>query len=258
MQELIALALPYIPFVALVSLRLATMLASLPAPLGSGSPVQIRVALTVMLTLALCTPLYDTAPRIPLTAIALGRAALGEAMVGAVIGLTVRVTLAASTVAGNLAGLTMGQGFAGTVDPTFDETSLPLGRILGSLAVLLYFFLRGPHITLAALAETLRVAPVGRALGAAVGPGALAMGGELLAQGLRIASPVVGTMFLVQIGMGLIARSAPRVQIFILTFAITSAVGMFVLVAAAPSVTFAVADAVMGLERTLRDAVGAP
>lgn len=256
MQALLAEAVPSLAFFFLVSLRVGAVFASLPAPFGSGAPAQVRVALALAVTGAICAPRFGEAPDVPLEPIAIGSAAVGELLVGAVIGLTVRVTLAAAEVAGNLAGLSMGQGFAATVDPAFGEQMLPVGRALSGLVILLFFALRGHHVTLSALAWSLDHAPVGDVVGRAVGPGTVAIGAGLLAQGLRIASPIVGAMFIVQLGLGLVARSAPRVQVFSLTFAITSAVGGLVLYAAAPSVTVGLAQLVGQLPAAIDHALG--
>lgn len=256
MQTFLASLVPFLPFLFLASLRVGIVLASLPAPFGSGAPVRIRVALGLFITLAICSPYWDSAPAIAIDPIVLGRAALGELLVGAVIGLTVRVTLAAAEVAGNLAGMSMGQGFAGSVDPSFGEQMLPVGRLFSSLTILIFFALEGHHVTLAALAWSLQRAPVGDALHAGIHTGVVEIAGGLVARGLRIASPIVAAMFIVQLGMGLVARAAPRVQVFSLTFAITSAVGALVLLASAPAVTAALAESVGELPAQLRLALG--
>ena len=54
------------------------------------------------------------------------RFAVLEFLVGAVIGLTVRVTLAACETAGTLAGNAMGLGFSAMVDPATGNTN-PVG-----------------------------------------------------------------------------------------------------------------------------------
>ncbi|GAB5542144.1 MAG: flagellar biosynthetic protein FliR [Sandaracinaceae bacterium] len=256
MQAYLASLLPFLPFALLVFLRVSVMLVALPAPFGSGSPVQVRVGLSLLIALAICTPHWGTAPHIELEPVPLSVAALGEFLVGAVIGLTVRVTLAAADVAGNLAGLSMGQGFAQTVDPMYGEQTMPTGRLVGALSVLIYFALQGHHVTLQAVAWSITHAPVGDALTHAVHPGTVDIGAGLLAQGLRIASPIVGTMFIVQLGMGLVARSAPRVQIFALTFAVTSAVGAAVLYASLPAVVTALTAHLGELPAALRAALG--
>ena len=256
MRTLFEAVLPLIPFVLLVSVRVGVMLASLPAPFGSGAPPQIRVALGLFITIALCTPHFADPPIIPLEPVTLAVAGLGELMVGAVIGLTVRVMLAAAEVAGNVAGMSMGQGFAASIDPAFGEKMLPLGRLLSALMVLIFLSLNGHHVTFASLAWSLDALPVGNALGHAVHGDTVSIGADLMARGLRIASPILAAMFIVQLGMGLIARSAPRVQIFSLTFAITSAVGAVVLFAALPSVTGALVETLGRLPLDLQNALG--
>lgn len=256
MQALFEGLIPQIPYVVLVLLRVSIVFAALPAPLGSGSPPQVRVGLAIFLTLALVSPRFGSLPEIPIEAVPIGKAALGETLVGAVIGLTVRVTLAAAEVAGNLAGVTIGQGFAATVDPTFGEQMLPTGRLFSALAVLFFFAMNGHHVVIHALGWSLTHAPVGDALGRAVHAGTVEIGAGLMAQGLRIASPMVGAMFIVQLGMGLVARSAQRVQVFALSFAIMSAVGGIVLFASLPSVSAAIGDVLSDLPAEIHRSLG--
>lgn len=256
MQALFEGLTPQIPYVVLVLLRVSIVFAALPAPLGSGAPVQVRLGLALFLTLALVSPEFGALPEIPLEAVPLGKAALGEFLVGAVIGLTVRVTLAAAEVAGNIAGVTIGQGFAATVDPAFGEQMLPTGRLFSSLAVLFFFALNGHHVVIRALGWSLEHAPVGDALSHAVHAGTVQIGSGLMAQGLRIASPMVGAMFIVQLGMGLVARSAQRVQVFALSFAIMSAVGGVVLFASLPSIAAAIGDVLSGLPEAIHASLG--
>ncbi len=256
MQALLENLVPHIPFAILVMLRVGVMLASLPAPLGSGAPAQVRVGVALFLSLALVSTRWGDAPSIPLEAVALARAGVGETLVGAVIGLTVRVTLAAAEVAGNLAGLTMGQGFAATVDPSFGEQMLPTGRLFSALAVLFFFGLGGHHMVFRALDWSLTHAPVGDALTHAIHAGTIRIGSGLMAQGLRIASPIVGAMFIVQLGMGLVARSAQRVQVFSLSFAVMSAVGGVVIFASLPAVATAIQELLGELPHLIHRALG--
>ena len=64
---------------------------------------------------------------------------------------------------------------------------------------------------------------------------------DMISHALRIAAPVVATMFIVQLGTGLASRAAPRVQIFAMSFAIATAAGLLTLYIAASSVATAVA-----------------
>lgn len=256
MVDALALLTAFLPTLLLTSVRVGVVLASLPAPFGSGSPTAVRVALGLATALALTSARWDRPHDVDLEPLSMAVAGLGEAMVGAVIGLTVRVTLAAADVAGNLVGLSLGQGFAGTVDPTFGEETMPTGTLLTSFAVLIFLAMDGHHAVLSALAFSLERAPLGDAIGTVVQEGVLRIGADLVAHGLRIASPIVATMFVVQVGMGFVARAAPRVQVLTVVFAVTSTVGVLVLYAALPSVGEALARSIGRLPELLHAVLG--
>ncbi len=235
------------PFVALVSLRVALVMALMPAPFGDLAPMRIRAVLSFLLALVLCLPHMSRAPLLEIAPGPLLVAAVTELFVGAVIGLTVRVTLAAAEVAGTVAGNAMGLGFAGSIDPVFGQESLPTTTLMNSLGVLIFFAMRGHHAVFEALFASLTLVPAGEALRAIRTTELTTLGANVVAQGLRIASPVVATMFIVQLGTALVARAAPRVQIFALSFGVTVSVGALVLVSSAPQVASSISASVAGL-----------
>ncbi|MBI2896000.1 MAG: flagellar biosynthetic protein FliR [Deltaproteobacteria bacterium] len=253
--EILARIEPLLPLFILASLRIGVAIAALPAPFGDLAPVRTRTALGVLLAIAVTLPLTAAAPEIPLEAVPLLRAAVGELLIGAVIGLTARVTLAAAQVAGTLAGNAMGLGFASTVDPTFGEDGLPTTYLLAAFGTLIFFALQGHHAVLAALAESLRLAPPGGAVGVLANDGIFRMGSATVAHGLRIAAPVVATMFIVQLGTGLVSRAAPRLNVFALSFGIAIAAGLLTLFVAAPTLARAVAVEISSLPDALRAAL---
>ncbi|MEM9070798.1 MAG: flagellar biosynthetic protein FliR, partial [Myxococcota bacterium] len=186
-----------LPLWVLLSLRVGVALAAMPAPFGDVAPVRSRVVLGLLVSVALTFPHPELANELVLDPYWLAKAALGEVLVGSVIGLTVRVTIAAVEAAGAFAGFSAGLAFAQSVDPTFGESNTPPARALSALAVLLFFSLQGHHAALAALRQTLLYAPPGSAFAAISADGIVRLGANIVAQGLRIAAPVVATMFLV-------------------------------------------------------------
>jgi len=254
-QALSVLA-PLTPLVLLLSLRVAVALAAMPAPFGDLAPVRIRAALGVLIALALAVPNAELGGAVGLDTFSILRASVGEALIGLVIGLTVRVTLAAAEIAGTIAGNAMGLGFATTVDPMYGEAALPTTRLMSALAALVFFSLHGHHVVLVALAGSLRVAPPGDIGGAVLHDGVVRLGASMVSQGLRIAAPVVASMFIVQLGTALVARSAPRVQIFALSFGIAVAAGTLALFVAAPSIVAALTEQVQHLPVALEASLG--
>ena len=256
MEALTSLGLSLLPAVLLVSLRVGVALASFPAPFSEGAPTQVRAALGLLVALAVTVSRAPTLPAIELETLALMRGALGEVAVGLVIGLTVRAALAAVETAGSLAGTAMGLSFATSIDPLRGEEVLPTTRLLGALGALVFFSIQGHHAVFAALAATLDVAPPGAALPAIAQAGVLGVGTDIVAHGLRIAAPVLAAMFIVQLGAALVARSAPRVQVFSLTFALASSVGMLALSAAGPTILSSIGETMAGLPGELATALG--
>ncbi|MEY4578608.1 MAG: flagellar biosynthetic protein FliR [Pseudomonadota bacterium] len=240
-----------IPAIILASLRVALTFLGLPAPFGGLAPMPIRTALSIVIALVLVIPIGESLPIIPLELAPLVEAAVAELFVGSLIGLTVRVTMAAAEAAGTFAGQAMGLGFAGSVDPTYGETVLPTAYLLDSLGALIFFSTGCHHMLLSALAASFRAAPIGAALSSAWRGSAVLLGTHLVADGLQIASPVIASMFIVQIGVAFVSRVAPRVHLFAFAFSISIGAGLVVLWVAAPAVCTALTRQVQHLPDAL-------
>lgn len=240
-----------LPLFVLASLRIALTLTGLPAPFGGVAPMRVRTAISVALSLALCIPLIGHLPPIQTDVVSLGRAAVCELLLGSVMGLTVRVTLAATEVAGTLAGQAMGLGFATSIDPSHGESVLPTTYLLGSLGTLIFFAFNGHHVVIAALADSFTYIPIGQGLPETVRHGALRIGSDLVARGLQIAAPVVATMFIVQLGTSFVSRTAQRVHLFAFSFSVAIAAGILVLYVSASSICAAIAVQVRHLPDAL-------
>jgi flagellar biosynthesis protein FliR len=245
-----------IPYFLLASIRIGITFASLPPPFGSVAPMSSRLALTMLVALALCIPTFDPSLPIPLEPIALTQMALSELFVGGVIGMTVRVMLASAEIAGSAMGNVIGLGFVATIDPNQGDTVLPTTALLANIALLIFFAMDGHHALLAALSQSFRVAPVGQPLSDVWGAGVTQIGAHMMARGMQIASPVVATMFIVQLGTALASRAAPRVQLMAFTFSVVVAAGILALFVAAPSVITAVSAEIKRIPEALSAVVG--
>lgn len=247
LNELIA----RMPLVILASLRVTLTFAGMPAPFSGVAPMPIRSATTILVTLALVIPQLPDLPHVPLELGVLAKAALFELFIGVLLGLTIRVTLAAAETAGSLIGPAMGLGFAGTIDPTYGEQLLPTAFLLEATAALIFFGLGCHHVVLSGLAASFHAAPIGAGVTAAWRGSALSIGGDLLARGLQIASPVIASMFIVQVATAFVSRAAPRVHLFAFAFSISVGAGLLLLWTSAPAVCTAVMRQVQHLPDAL-------
>lgn len=249
-DRFLASAVVLMPMLFLLSARIGAALAALPAPLGDVAPMRIRATLAFLVALVLTLPHRELAeavgPRVMHDPWALLPAVVGEVLLGGAIGLVVRLALGAVSIGGALMGFSSGLAFAQSVDPALGEMSTPVSRGLNALAVAIFFSLEGHHAVLSSLAHSVQTAPPGHVLGALVDggvfEGAFNMGARIFDYGLRIAAPVMATLFMVQVGLALASRAAPRVHIFQLSFAIAVSAGLITLDLAMPSITPTIAQ----------------
>ena len=138
----------------LVFARVSMMVMLLPG-LGELS-VPVRVRLTVALLLAaVLLPLHQAAYQIDLRSFGPLIALLGqELFIGAMLGLTARLTIAGLQIAGNVIAQQLGLGFVTAVDPTQGQQSVIVGNFLTVLGVTLIFATDLHHLVIAALDDS--------------------------------------------------------------------------------------------------------
>ena len=169
----------------------------------------------------------------------------GEVLAGLALGFAVQIGFSAALVAGETIGNAMGLGFAGMVDPASGQSAPAIGQILSILATFLFLAIGG-HLALAAtVVESYRALPPGAAWVSADSlMGIVQFGGVLFAAGLSIALPVGSALILVQIVMGVLARSAPALNLFAVGLPAALLAGIVLLAIGAPVMGEAIVTAI--------------
>jgi flagellar biosynthetic protein FliR len=219
---------PYLACASLVLARCSGTLLLAPIFSAETIPLRIRGAFALLLTLVLSAHLGPVLSE--RSALALAFAAVGELLVGLVIGLLFRFVLLVVEMAGELAGLQMGFAFAQLVDPLTQESSDVTAQLLGALTVLLLLAADGHRWIIAALAASFRTVPLATSLSrlgsiSEVVP----LFGAVIATALRLAAPVVVALLMCNVALALLARAAPQLSLFFLGFGISIGVGLIVL-----------------------------
>ena len=84
------------------------------------------------------------------------------------------------------------------------------------LAIMIFFALDAHHILLSALAASFTQVPVGAvALKGGLFHYLIDMTGKLFSLGLKIGAPVIVTLFLVELALGLLSRMIPQINVFV-------------------------------------------
>ena len=215
----------------LVFARIGTMVMLLPG-LGEMS-VPVRVRLTVALILAaVLLPLHRNAYALDLKAF--GPVVLmlvEELIIGAVLGLTARLTISALQVAGSVVAQQLGLGFVTAVDPTQGQQGLILGNFLTMLGLTLVFAADLHHLVIAALNDSYTL----------FRPGELPIIGDVAALttrtvanafriGIQLSAPFLVFGLLFNLGLGILSRLMPQMQVFFVGMPLSILVGFMILI----------------------------
>jgi flagellar biosynthetic protein FliR len=222
-------------------------------------PVQLRLIIALAIGIPALGATQFTLPPEGLASTAGFMLVGGEVMAGLAIGFAVQIGFSAALVAGELIGNAMGLGFAAMMDPASGQQNPVLGQFLSILATFLFLAVNG-HLALAAtIVESYRALPPGAAWLSADAVNHLVLfGGVLFSAGLSIALPVAFAIVLVQIVMGMLARSAPQLNLFAVGFPAALLAGIVLLAIAAPVMGEGIIAAInFGLEESRRLATGA-
>ena len=213
----------------LVLVRVSGIIATAPVFGSSNIPPQIKVVLSLMLALILYPfiPLITVYPDRPDHYIIL---IASEMLIGLVLGIIARFLFGAVEFAGTVIGFQMGLGMAMVFDPQSQEQISLVGRFQNATATLIFLAMDGHLIVLQALVRSYSVLPPG---GASISRPLVENLTELSASvfviGLQIGAPLIVALFLANAVVGLLARSVPQIQVFVVGFPLTLMLGFIFL-----------------------------
>ena len=212
----------------LVLVRVSGLMVSAPVLGSSSFPVVAKVGLTAAVA-ALITPVLPVLDTpLPDGVLMFASMAIGEFLIGLIIGFVITILFAAVQVGGQIMDLQTGFGMMNVFNPAM-ETQFPIfGFFLFIVAVLYLLAINGHHMMLLALARTYDHVGVG---GFMVQPEMLweisTWGTAMFVDGVMIAAPVATAMLMAYVSMGLLGRLVPQIHLFVIGFPVTIATGLF-------------------------------
>ena len=208
--------LPQTGFVfMLIFSRLGAMIMLMPAIGEIAVPTRVRLILALILSAVMMPLVADTYSAIPLTVPGLALAVVYEVLIGIFIGMSAQIVMSALHVAGNIIAMQTGLAFAQNVDPTQGTQSAIIASFLSMLAVTLIFATDLHHLLVAAMRDSYvlfkpgEILPVGDFLQMAV----KAVSGAFVL-GVQLSAPFVVFGLVFYIGLGLLSKLMPQIQIF--------------------------------------------
>ncbi|UCD17098.1 MAG: flagellar type III secretion system protein FliR [Candidatus Zixiibacteriota bacterium] len=213
-------------------------------------PPLIKAGFAIMLAIML----VPVASRVPLPQITsvwqLTLFAAKEMLIGVIIGLFFSLLFFAVRITGNIVGYQVGLIMANIFDPNSNSQFSMVSEFYFVLATLLFLAIDGHHAVISALADSYKIVPLG--VFNFTGPA-----GELLIRfsayaftvAIKIGAPVIITLFIMEVALGVVARTVPQMNIFLVGIPLKIGVGFLVLSIALPVFRFMVEKTIGYLDR---------
>jgi len=241
----------------LVLARVSAIFAATPVLGGRDVPVQLKAGLALILALVLLPVVAAPPQGVPAHLWAYGLWVLGEVGVGLLLGFAALLLFVAAQVAGQIIDFELGFGIVNVIDPEFGHQLPLVGSFKNLLALLVFLGLNGHHVVIRALAGSFRVLPPGQARWAPELTGnVVGLLGQLFVFALQLAAPVMAAIFLVNLALGIVSRTVPQMNVFVVGLPVQAAVGLAVLALVLPFTVALLAGLLEGLGRQLEAVIG--
>lgn len=207
--------------------RVGTLVMLLPGLSERAMPMRVRLSIALLMTLVFLPVAQPFLPSgSPLATLFI------ELAIGFTLGFMVRLLVAALQIAGTVIAQDVGLSFAQSVDPTAGSQGTAIANLLTLLGATLVFVTDLHHLAISAIGASYMKLP----------PGTLPEAGDALALAMRtmgtsfslavkIAAPFAIFAIVFNLGLGVLSRMMPSLQVFFLAMPASVLLGMLMLLA---------------------------
>jgi flagellar biosynthesis protein FliR len=210
--------------------RIGTMVMLIPGLGEQNLPSRVRLTMALVLT-AILMPAHQQAYHVDLKELGpVILLLLQEIVIGAVLGLTARLAISALQIAGTVVAQQLGFGFVTAVDPTQNQQGVLVGNFLTVLGIALIFATDLHYLVIAALNDSYNIFK----------PGEMPLTGDVAKHitqivatafriGIQLAAPFLVFGLLFNLGLGVLSRLMPQMQVFFIGLPLAILLGLLLL-----------------------------
>jgi flagellar biosynthetic protein FliR len=219
--------------ILLVLVRVGAMLALVPIFSQTQVPHLVRFGLGLLLAFVIVRTMPPIAPLGGLGELVV--AILAQAFVGLVFGFVAFLLFTGIQFAGEIIDVQIGFAVVNVINPLTSQNVTVIGELQLALATLLYLAADAHHVLIAGIAGAFALVPLPYVAAPELVAGDVM---RFFAQALfivfEIAAPVAIALFLVNVMLGLMARVAPQMNVFVVGFPIQIGIGLIMLIISLP------------------------
>ena len=214
----------------LILIRVSTFLTAAPFFSMQFIPGRVRLGLALALSVALFPSVAGVSPNVPGGIWGYTLAAVSEAGVGLGMGYAASFVFTAVTMAGQYLDLQIGFAMASLLDPADHLNTTLLAQYLYFLAMVIYLDVGGHLLLIADLARSYQLVPLTVAgIGGPAAQEMVRIFAQMFVLAVQMAAPLVAVLLVIELVLGFLGRTAPQVNVFMLSFPVNVAAGLVTL-----------------------------
>ena len=217
------------------------------APFFSSGVIPLRIRAVAALYIAACVfPMV--APwigEIPENMFSYALLVGSEAFIGLLIGFMMSIIFAAFQLAARFFSFQMALGISEVIDPFSQVGITMIGQLWVLMGIMIFIAIDGPHMLIMATFDSYKsiylfdIVAKSRSMFLAL----VHMFGAMFLVAIKLAFPILITLFLVVVTLGMLAKAAPQMNVFMVGFPIQIGVGLIIMIAVIGGIAFGMSSA---------------
>ena len=233
----------------LTMMRVSIVMFMLPIFSTNNIPVTVKGAITIVFTLGVWPHLALPGNLMPAHPFDVALIMLGEVVIGLVLGMAINFLFMGIQSGGELLGFQMGFTMIQFADPLTGNQTGIAAYFLWMASLLTFLAMDGHLYMIKGFAASFSILPPGSLyIGENILWELLRMSAEVFVLALKIAAPVMVAIFMVEVALGLVARTSPQIHIMEFGFPIKIGVGFFFLGLLLMIMSNQIADFIKGMD----------
>ena len=234
-MDLFTLLQNQLGFFLLIFARLSGIFSTAPIFGARNVPVMVKAGLSLLISYILLPLLIQPSIILPEALLPYVALVVGEFLIGLIMGFACSFIFHGIQMAGALLDTQIGFGIVNVLDPQFGQQVPLVGNFKYILAILVFLASNSHHLFLSAMFYSFRKIPVTQGLFRPdMADIAVDMVLAIFIIALKISLPILVALVLTDVALGILARTMPQMNIFVVGVPGKILVGIFVLSLALP------------------------
>ena len=216
----------------LIFLRIMGVMFSAPVFSNKTFPNTAKVFFSIMIAYMVFFTVDDLEYNVQEGLLVLGILGLKEVITGILMGFMLNFVFYGMSYAGVLIGFDMGLAMARMFDPTTETQTNMMGQAMLIMSSLIFLAINGHHYVIQGLAYSFNIVPLGFIeLSKPIIDLLITYSAAIFVLAVKIASPILVSMFLINLGSGIVARVIPQMNVFFVLHPLKMIIGFSLLCA---------------------------